>query len=107
MSGPEHVIEAIERWCNEKGFIDPDKQLLKALEELGELSRVHVRASGGDINIPALMSEVGDVVVTLIAYCSVVGLDFTSCIEMAHTKIAGRSGELRDGVFVRDGDPLG
>jgi NTP pyrophosphatase (non-canonical NTP hydrolase) len=77
----------------------PQSQLLKTLEELGELAGAEARG-----NRAAMRDAVGDVLVTLIIYCALRDLDMVDCLNAAYDEIKDRRGTLMpNGVFVKEG----
>lgn len=87
-------------WAKDRGITKHDnapKQLLKTMEELGEVSRALLK---GDTN--GLIDGIGDVMVTLIIFAHQNGLDVTSCLDMAYKEIKDRTGTTKDGIFIKD-----
>ena len=94
------LIKNVENWAEDRGILNqatPIAQMRKTVEEVSELQAeiVDGRDTEGQM-------ELGDVVVTLIIQCKMQGWDIGECLQMAYDKIKGRSGEMRDGQFVRD-----
>lgn len=96
----EEVQEAVINWGDDKGILTkstPSKQLLKTLEELGEL------AAGTCRDDEYLIKDsVGDVLVTLILYCELQGISLVECLVGSYNEIAMRNGKMVDGVFVKE-----
>ena len=87
-------------WAKQRGITKHDnasKQLLKTMEELGELSRAFLK---NDTN--GIVDGIGDVLVTLIIFAHQNGLDPTTCLEMAYREIKDRTGHTKDGIFIKD-----
>jgi NTP pyrophosphatase (non-canonical NTP hydrolase) len=98
----ESLVEKVERWGWDKGILkasDSKTQLLKTMAELGELAD----ATSKDIHDDKV-DGVGDVLVTLILYCKLEGLDIRECLESAYNEIQSRNGSMKDGLFVKDED---
>ena len=92
-------------------------QLGKTMEECGEiLQALTVRAMynpklhGDDIEEISnkhfdlsnnIKLEYGDALVTLIIGMSMNGFTMQECLEAAYNKISNRTGEMKDGVFVK------
>lgn len=100
MAGINTLTNQILSWGEDKGILgnsDPKSQFLKCAEEVGELASA---ISGGDIE--DCMDAIGDVYVTLTMVASLLGVDMESCIDIAYREISGRTGNMVDGVFVRE-----
>lgn len=91
----------ILRWAEARQIIpnsSTEKQLLKCMEELGELVGATLKG-----NREAQIDGFGDVLVTLILACDLAGLDLISCLKRAYEEIKDRKGTLtKDGIFVRE-----
>lgn len=93
----------VEEWAIDRGILSgatPKDQLLKLVEEVGEL----VNAVNKGKPKSEIESELGDclVVLTLLA-----NLEYTSiqaCLTKAYEKISKRKGKMIDGVFVKESD---
>jgi NTP pyrophosphatase (non-canonical NTP hydrolase) len=90
------------RWAEARRIIPnatPVSQLLKAVSEIGELCDAE-----GKRDRAAIEDAVGDIVVCLINYCTLQGIDLTRCLAGAYEQIKDRKGTLMpDGTFVKDG----
>lgn len=90
-----------ERWGYDRGILsgqgDLKTQMLKCVAEVGELA--DEVAKGGDVRM-----ELGDVLVTLIMVSKLADTEVTACLRLAVEKIEKRSGEMRNGTYVKDGD---
>ncbi len=97
----DRLTKAVNLWAENRGLheSDPSKQLLKVLEEVGEVAAAHVR---GDKK--ALEDGIGDTMVTLIIYARQNNLDIADCLETAYNEIKGRKGKMVNGVFVKESD---
>lgn len=89
------------KWAEDRKIIPnstPVAQLLKAVSEMGELADAENKK-----DVPAIKDAVGDVMVCLINYCSLRGVDLTSCLNIAYNEIKDRKGTLLpNGVFVKE-----
>ena len=86
-------------WAAKKGILEkatPKDQFVKTVEEMGEVAAALAR---GDLE--ALKDGIGDVFVTLIILARLNGLDPVKCLEHAWNEIKDRTGEMKDGVFVK------
>lgn len=96
------TIRKIEEWAEARNLVNgstPQAQMLKLLEETGEL------AGGIAKNKPeVIVDSVGDVVVVLTILCAQLGIDIQECVELAYNEIKDRKGEMRNGVFVKEED---
>jgi NTP pyrophosphatase (non-canonical NTP hydrolase) len=95
------LIDATVRWAMDRRIIpnsNPQAQLLKCMSELGELADATLTKDE-----PEIVDGVGDVMVTLILYSALQGIDIESCLSCAYHTIKDRKGELTpEGVFVKD-----
>lgn len=96
-----NLIENIEDWSVERNLNSqsPSKQLLKLVEEVGELS-----AAFNKRQLNAEIDSVGDILVVLTIYCQQRGLSIQNCLEAAYEQISDRKGKLVNGVFVKEVD---
>lgn len=96
-----NLIENIEQWSTDKGLnvSDPNKQMLKVVEEIGELSQGLVKD-----NREQIIDSIGDAVVTLVILSQQLGLTLEQCTAYAYNEIKGRKGEMRDGTFIKEAD---
>lgn len=96
------TIRKIEEWAEARNLVNgstPQAQMLKLMEEAGEL------AGGIAKNKPdVIVDSVGDVVVVLTILCAQLGIDIQECVELAYNEIKDRKGEMRNGVFVKEED---
>lgn len=95
------LVKRVELWSRDKGLdqADSSKQMLKVVEEVGEVAAALAR---GDQDM--LRDGIGDVVVTLIILGQQNGMDLHECLNQAYTEIAGRTGQMVNGVFVKSED---
>ena len=93
--------KSIELWAAHRGLdkANPDKQLIKLQEEVGELAEAHNKG-WRDKQVDSL----GDIYVVLVIYALQNGLHLDDCIKEAYNVIKNRTGETKDGVFIKDGD---
>lgn len=100
MSNTEQkVIE----WAAEKGILEhstPKDQFLKVSEEVGEIAECLAKGK----SLEDLEHEIGGAMVTLILLAELVGTNASHCLDIEYAKIAKRTGEIKNGVFVKDGD---
>lgn len=100
----DELIKLVEEWSENKNLheADPSKQFLKVTEEVGEVAAALAR---GDQDM--LKDGIGDVVVTLIILAQQNDMSLEECLSQAYSEIAGRTGEMIDGVFVKSADLQG
>ncbi len=94
----------VEGWAYDRNLITgttPDKQFLKLLEEVGELSQALQKKNDAD-----LMDAIGDVSVVLAVLAAQFGTTLEACQEAAWKEIKGRKGKMVNGVFVKEGGEL-
>lgn len=87
-------------WAIERGLISKENeksQLLKTLEELGEVSRAVLKDDQD-----AFIDGVGDVLVTLIILCQCRNLNLGNCLEAAWNEIKDRKGKTVNGTFIKN-----
>ena len=91
---------AVLAWADERGLIEErnaPKQMLKVIEELGELSGAMAKQREGEV-----VDAIGDVLVTVLILAAQLGLSATECLGVAYNEIAQRTGKTVDGVFIKD-----
>jgi len=93
--------EQVQIWARNRKIIPnakPHVQLMKTGSELGELFDAEIK---GDM--PGIVDGIGDVLVTLIIYAELCGLDLTDCLASAYNEIKDRKGTLTpEGLFVKE-----
>jgi NTP pyrophosphatase (non-canonical NTP hydrolase) len=89
------------RWAEARQIIPnstPQAQLLKTIEELGELVVAVVRG-----NRAGAIDGFGDVMVTLIIASALMDIDLLEALESAYNEIKDRKGTMMpNGVFVKE-----
>ena len=95
------LTEKIKYWARERGLnmADPARQMLKLVEEIGELAAGMARGCKDEI-----IDGIGDAYVVLTILAMQLGLDITDCVDAAVNEIADRKGQIVNGVFVKDED---
>ena len=95
------LTDAVVQWAMDRRIIPnstPQAQLLKSMSEMGELADATLKKNEQEI-----MDGVGDVIVTLILYSALQGIDIESCLSFAYHTIKDRKGTLTpEGVFVKE-----
>lgn len=95
------LTDLIKAWAIDRNLhtADPNKQMLKLVEELGEL------AEGLAKNRPEQVEDsIGDMYVVMTILSMQLGLDIRECIEMAYNEIKDRKGRLVNGIYVKEED---
>lgn len=96
----DYNIPLVERWAEDRNLIEgstPQAQMLKLLEEAGEL------ASGiAKNNRELIVDSVGDVMVVLTILCKQLSINMSECYRIAYLEIKNRKGVMRDGIFVKE-----
>ena len=91
----------IIQWSEARKIIPnstPQAQLLKAVEELGELAAATMRG-----NRPGMEDAVGDVMVCLVNYCALSDIDLVECMKGAYDEIKDRKGTMSpNGIFIKE-----
>lgn len=93
----ELLASSICQWAQERDINNPAKQLLKVFEEAGELSAAYLKGKAAEEK-----DAVGDVLVTLIIYCNIRGLNINECLSLAWNEIKNRKGVNVNGTFIKD-----
>ncbi len=96
----ENIFGLIRDWADKRGIYDKGDvktQLIKLYEESGELSQGILKDSKPDI-----IDAIGDCVVVLTNLAHLAGVDIESCIRSAYDEISSRTGEMKNGTFVKD-----
>jgi NTP pyrophosphatase (non-canonical NTP hydrolase) len=97
------TAQKIREWAKERNLdvADPAKQMVKLIEEVGEL------ASGmSKLNYPLIKDSIGDAYVVLTILAMQYSMDIEFCIDTAWEEIKNRKGKTINGVFVKEGDLL-
>lgn len=96
----EETFEAIRTWARERGLYakgDSKTQLIKLMEEVGELSQAEIK-NRKDETIDAI----GDIVIVLTNYAHLKNLSIEDCIRTAYLEIKNRKGSMKNGSFQKD-----
>lgn len=95
------LTSKIKQWAVDRNLhtANPDKQMLKLFEELGEL------AEGMAKNKPEQIADsIGDAYVVMTILSMQLGINIEDCIAQAYDEIKDRRGKMVDGVFVKEED---
>lgn len=103
MSAPsfEELHSQVIEWARQRKILrysDAQTQLLKTVEEVGELASALVRGDQA-----AIADAYGDILVTLIVGSRLADVSLVVALERAYEEIKDRKGSLNEhGVFVKD-----
>lgn len=91
----------IRDWAIERGLHtgEPSKQMLKLIEEVGELANGMARN-----NSELIVDSLGDIYVVITILAMQYQLDIEQCIQSAYEEIKDRKGKLVNGVFIKEQD---
>lgn len=96
----DELEKLVIQWAYDKGIIGSAtcaSQMTKTLEEVVELNTaVHKH------DLDEIIDGIGDTTVTLILQAHMQGTSLAHCLGSAYKVIAGRTGKMVDGVFVKD-----
>jgi NTP pyrophosphatase (non-canonical NTP hydrolase) len=100
----ENITTLIKDWAIDRNLHDanPDRQMLKLMEEVGELANALARN-----NKEKQVDSIGDIYVVLTILSMQLGLVVEDCIEVAYNQIKDRKGYLVNGVFIKVEDIKG
>ena len=95
------MFKLIEQWATDRNLhtADPNKQMLKLMEETGELASAMARS-----NDALTKDAVGDIVVVLTVLCTQLNISAEECIQIAYDEIKDRKGKMVNGVFIKEAD---
>ena len=95
------LTSKIKQWAVDRNLhtANPDKQMLKLFEELGELAEGMAKDKPEQIT-----DSIGDVFVVLTILSLQLGINIEDCIAEAYDEIKDRKGRMIDGVFVKEAD---
>ena len=95
-----NTFEKIRHWATERQIFlnaTPEKQFLKLMEEIGELSQGMQKKDQEEIK-----DAIGDCIVVLTILSSMYNINIEECIDSAYSVIEKRTGKMVNGVFVKD-----
>jgi len=96
------IIGKIANWHQARNLIegsDDKAQVLKLIQELGELSDNICK------NLTPI-DDIGDIIVVLINIAVRNNLTIFECLEHAYNDIKDRKGIMVDGIFIKEGDKI-
>jgi len=95
-------FDLIRNWAATRGLYNEGNshtQYVKLQEEAGELAKALLKNDK-----PEIIDAIGDIVVVLTNLAHLEGYDIEHCIDEAYKVIAGRTGKMINGTFVKDAD---
>jgi NTP pyrophosphatase (non-canonical NTP hydrolase) len=96
----DELVEAVESWASDRRILEnstPQAQLMKTVSELGELADATLKNDREGV-----IDGLGDVLVTLVIYSRLKGVNLARCLESAYNTIKDRRGHLTpEGVFLK------
>ena len=99
--GMDNTTDLIKQWAIDRNLhtADPNKQMLKLVEEFGELGEGMAKGRTEDVK-----DALGDMYVVMTILAMQMDIDITECIQIAYNEIKDRKGKMIDGVFVKQAD---
>ena len=97
---PRPWADRVTQWAKDRNIIPgstADRQFLKLVEEVGELSTALQKKDRKRI-----MDAIGDIAVTASNIAELSEMTFDECCEAAWNEIKDRTGKLVNGVFVKE-----
>lgn len=101
-AGVRSQFDLIRQWASSRNLIlgsFPEAQMVKLMEEVGELAAGIARHKDD-----AIKDGLGDAVVVLTILAAQCGMHLEDCIEAAWLEIKDRKGRMVDGVFIKEAD---
>ncbi|WP_062105228.1 MazG-like family protein [Bacillus niameyensis] len=97
----DQLTKAIKVWAENRNLhsADPSKQMLKLMEEVGELAQGFAKNNGRQV-----VDSIGDIYVVLTILSMQIGMNIEDCVEVSYNEIKDRNGKMINGVFVKEED---
>lgn len=95
-----NMFDNIRQWAKDKGILekgDSKTQYIKLQEEAGELAKAILNNDR-----PEIIDAIGDCVVVLTNLAALEELKIEDCINSAYNVISKRTGEMKNGTFVKE-----
>ena len=100
----EELFDAVKKWGRDKGIDNAALQFAKINEEVGELAHELVRGyCGGEDSVPSqeTVDAIGDILVTVIIFADIIGVDPLGALQLSYDTIKGRVGTTKNGSFIK------
>lgn len=101
----DELIKAVAIWGREKGIDNATMQFAKINEEVGELAHELVRGycgnSGTSVPSQETVDAIGDILVTVIIFADIIGVDPVGALQLSYDTIKGRVGHTVNGSFIK------
>ena len=93
------TTELIRQWAIDRNLhiAEPSKQLIKLVEEMGELVSGLARQDEYEI-----IDALGDMYVVMTILAQQLGLDIENCIDSSYEVIKNRKGKMVGGIFIKE-----
>lgn len=94
--------EDIRQWAQARNLVlggNPQAQMVKLMEEIGELAHGIAKDRKNEI-----IDGIGDAVVVLTILAAQHNVFIEDCVEVAWNEIKDRKGRMVDGIFVKEAD---
>lgn len=112
----DQLRSKVAAWAEDKGILSnatPLAQIGKTLEEVNETQmaimaqnmgmETFVNHKGKVVNTRDEIEDgIGDILVTVIIQCEMQGIDPTDALQSAYDVISKRTGQMKNGVFVKN-----
>lgn len=104
------LISLVEEWAEGKDLLHKEnieKQFMKFIEEVFEFkTELDLYQTFGYTypNYINMVTEMGDIFVTLIILCKQLDMVPVKCLELAYKKIKDKKGKTINGTFVKEED---
>lgn len=95
-------VSNVEAWGEKHDFVKPEnaaKQLLKIVEELGEVTNSFLKQKP-----EAEKDGIGDLMVTIALYCKIRDINIDECMGLAWEQIKDRNIKNVNGTLVKEED---
>lgn len=96
----EEIQQKVIDWAKDKNILSPEnhaKQMMKVIEELGELSSSILKN-----DFEKEIDSFGDVIVTLVILAKQRNIDLVNAFDFAYDEIKNRKGKTVNGTFIKD-----
>lgn len=98
----QSMFSHIRKWAEDRNLVkgsNPQAQMVKLIEEVGELAAGVAR---GDVL--KITDSIGDTVVVLTILAHQYNYNIEHCIDQVWEIIKDRKGEMRDGIWIKEED---